>query len=439
MRCTLAAASFAYSFAGVPLAGILDTSTCSEANHLDLVSLVQASASASARRMSRTAVRAGFGPSRDFQESALLADAEQEQDQRQAAQAGHKLPNGVGSPPRAGWNPSMVEYGNWPLLDVPKDGEYSLDYGDTIRSYSTARQDIKILTQLFPNITNGFYIDSHAGEGEHGSNSLLFELVGWRGLLMEPRVMKYMALWAKFRKAWLFMGGISWTTAQMEAGFDVDGLIDMASGHRVPLHPMPSFLHEIGNRKTVDFWALNNGGYEPEVLNTTLNSGFGIEIGVVCVTIHDHLGGRGNETFEMRTRTAHEQKLFEVMQNSSFKYVGGLNPTWVNTLTHHWEFQDAVFVNPSYYEARGLPVPSEIKSAPPAALVQQDQLSLVEAEHIAWDEGPTHEEESALINEYIRRSKEDAKVEETVPKAHRVREEGYLWGSEFHWKDPRHM
>ncbi|CAK0845748.1 unnamed protein product [Prorocentrum cordatum] len=434
MRCVLVAASAASSLAGVPLGGILDASACRGAAHLDQVSLVQASASA--KRMSRTAVRGGFGPSREFQGAALLEDAEQE------AQGGHKqkLPDGVASPPQAGWNPSMVEYGNWPLLDVPKDGEYSLDHGDTIRSYSWARQDVKILTQLFLNITNGFYIESHAGEGEHGSNSLLFELVGWRGLLMEPRVMTYMALWAKFRKAWLFMGGVSWTTTQMEAGFDVNGLIDMANGHRVPVHPLPSFLHEMGNRKTVDFWALNNGGYEPEVLNTTLNSGYGIEIGVVCATIHDHLDGKGNESWEMRTRAATEQLLFEIMQNASFQYVGGLNPTWVNTIAQRWEYQDAVFVNPSYFVTRGLPVPSGIKSAPPPPLTQeQDQLSLVEAEHVAWDEGHTHEEESALIGDYIRRSKQDAASDETVPKAHRVREEGYLWGSEFNWKDPRHM
>jgi len=333
----------------------------------------------------------------------------------------------------------MAEYGVWPILDVPKDGEYSLDHGDTIRSYSSARQDIKILTQLFPNVTGGFYIESHAGEGEHGSNSLLFELVGWRGLLMEPRIMKYMALWAKFRKAWLFMGGISWTTAQMQAGFDADGLIDMASGHRVPVHPMPSFLQEIGNRKTVDFWALNNGGYEPEVLNTTLNSGYGLEIGVVCVTMHDHLGGRGNETWEIRTRAATEQLLFEVMQKSSFLYVGGLTPTWVNTLAPRWEYQDAVFVNPSYYLARGLLVPSVIKSAPPASLTQPDQLSLVEAEHVAWDEGHTPEEESAILADYIRRSKEAAAVDDTAPRAHRVAEEGFLWGSDAAWRDPRHM
>lgn len=381
-------------------------------------------------------------PSEDFQGSALVGGRERGQDAHaQASRGSHeqRMPYGVSSPPQANWNPVMGEYGNFPLMDVPKDMPYSLDGGNTIRSYSVAKQDTKILTQLLPNITNGFYIDSNAGDGEHGSNTLLFELLGWRGVLTEPRTYWYLNLWSKFRKAWLFMGSISPNTEHVQLGFDTYGQINMASGHRVHAHPLPSFLSEIGARKTVDFWSLDTGGYEPEVLNTTLNSGYGIEVGVVCVTMHDHLGGVGNETWELRTRLQAEQLLSEIMQKASFTYVGGLNPVWVNTLIGRYEYRDAVFVNPSYYASRGLPVPTQIKSAPPVSTEEEGQeLSLLQTDNAEWDEGYTHEEEVTILVDYIQRSREAAVVDEPVPKAHRG-EETALPGSNDVWVDPRTM
>jgi len=443
MRCTLFAAACTCSSAGV----LLGVGTRGEVHRLDQVSLAQA----------KVRVRAGFQESEEFLGSAFQ---EGKQDKAQgalmhkASQAGTahgKLPFGVASPPGDGlagnWNPSMEQYGNWPYLDVPKDGEYSLDHGDTIRSYSPAKQDIKILTQLFQNVTNGFYVESHAGDGEHGSNSLLFELVGWRGLLMEPRIFRYIAMWGKFRKAWLFMGGVSPTSGNLKVGFDINGDIDMLSGHMVHTHPMPSFLEEIGNRKTIDFWSLNNGGYEPEVLNMTLNpsSGYNLEVGVICVTMNHRLSGRGSDPWSvLRSRDDTEELLFQTMHNLSWNYLGGLNPKWINTIVPRWYWQDAVFVNPQYFIARGLPVPTTIKSAPPSRLEEPDQLSLAQTPSHedsiidTWDEGYTHEQEAVIIVDYIRRSKEDATPDDTVPKAHRV-EEQWLWGAEHQWSDPRHM
>jgi len=423
VRCALAAASSACSFAGGPPTGNVD--------HLDQVSFLQTESKRHHGDQAR--VRSQFMPSRVF-----LGSASQEGRVRVARDAHvQRLPRGVSSPPGENWNPAMGEYGSAPLMDVPKDVPYSLDFGNTIRSYSSAKQDTKILTQLFPNITNGFYIDSNAGDGEHGSNTLLFELLGWRGVLTEPRPYWYMNMWSKFRKAWLFMGSISPNTEHVQIGFNANGQIDMASGHRVHAHPLPSFLSEIGDRKTVDFWSLNTGGYEPEVLNTTFNSGYSIEIGVVCVTMHDNLGGRGNETWELRTRLQAEQLVAEIMQKASFSYVGGLNAVWVNTFVKRWEYQDAVFVNPSYFTARGLPVPTQIKAPPPLSTEEDEgQLSLLQTEHAEWDEGYTHEEEVAILVDYSERSRAAAAVDETVPKAHRG-EETALPGSEDAWVDPR--
>merc|ERR1719183_148522 len=159
MRCTLFAAAFACSFAWVPL----DIGTYGGGDCLDQVSLAQVKAKAKVR------VKAAFQESEEFlgsafQEGKGKAHDAQAQKAHQEGTAQGKLPYGVASPPGGSpggnWNPSMEQYGNWPYLEVPKDGEYSLDYGDTIRSYSPAKQDIKILTQLFQNITNGFYVES---------------------------------------------------------------------------------------------------------------------------------------------------------------------------------------------------------------------------------------------------------------------------------------
>merc|ERR1719162_1320887 len=91
------------------------------------------------------------------------------------------------------------------------------------------------------------------------------------------------------------MGGVSPTRDAMQVGFDINGDIDMLSGHMVHTHPMPSFLEEMGNRRTIDFWSLNNGGYELEAINTTLHpsSGYHLEVGVICATMNHRLSGRG--------------------------------------------------------------------------------------------------------------------------------------------------
>eukprot|EP00959_Pyramimonas_sp_CCMP1952_P236404 4940216-Pyramimonas_sp.AAC.1 len=56
------------------------------------------------------------------------------------------------------------------------------------------------------------------------------------------------------------------------------------------------------------------------------------------------------------------------MHNASFNYIGGLDAYWINYVEPRFHYNDHVWVNPAYFEKRGLPVPTWCKSAPPPAL-----------------------------------------------------------------------
>jgi len=299
-----------------------------------------------------------FQPSAEFQARAEAGEG-----------AKAELPWGIGTP-RTGDNWVVHEWSSLHMLDVPHWGEYSLETGDNIQTFSSAWQDVKLITQVLENVTNGFYLDTHAGDGETNSYTLLLEVTGWRGLLIEPQVYEFATLWSKMRKGWLFLGCISPTGNATKIGFDTDGVIDMMSGHMIHAYNIPTFLEEMGGRKTIDFWSVHNGHYEAEVLNDTFfGSGKNIEFGVVLVRFDGRRSGRGFQSFvEARSKDATEELVFEIMHNASFNYIGGLDAYWINYVEPRFHYMDHVWVNPAYFEKRGIPVPTWCKSAPPPAL-----------------------------------------------------------------------
>ncbi|CAK0902186.1 unnamed protein product [Prorocentrum cordatum] len=337
-----------------------------------------------------------------------------------AVETSHELPWGVGSP-RTGDNVAVNEYSAMPSVDVPKWVEYSLEQGDTLTSFSSAKQDVKLLTQVLMNVTNGFYLDTNAMDGETSSNTLLLELLGWRGLCVEPRTYWYMELWSKFRKAWLFLGALSPHENATKLGFNYDGEVDELSGHQVHAYPLKTFLQEMGGRKTIDFWNLRSGGYEAEILNETLfHSGSFIEFGVILVTFDGRRSARGSQDYvQARSRDEAEGLIFDLLHNASFKYIGGLDPYWINTVEPRYGFKDAVFVNPTYFVARNIALPTSVKGPPPPTLPGFSP-SHPWAGFSSWEEGFTHSEEVSLIGKYIKASKQDASLIEPVPKANRV-------------------
>ncbi|CAK0893152.1 unnamed protein product [Prorocentrum cordatum] len=358
-----------------------------------------------------------FQPSAEFQaEGAVDASGRQSQGYSQ----GSELPWGVGSP-RTGDSLPIAHYSAMPFMDFPKEIEYSLETGDNVQSFSSASQDVKLITQVLENVTNGFYLDSNGGDGEKNSNTLLLELTGWRGLILEPRVYEFVTLWGKFRKAWLFLGAMSPHENATKIGFAQDGTIDMLSGHKIHAYALPRFLEEMGGRRSIDFWSLSTGGYEAEVLNETLlNSGKNIEIGVILVKFDGRRTGRGDQSFvQARSKDDTEELVFEIMHNASFKYIGGLDAYWINYVEPRFHYKDAVFVNPSYFQVRDIPTPQSIKAAPPPPLsyplADHDWLGFS-----SWDSGYSADEEVQRITAYMEKAKRDATAAEPVAKAHRV-------------------
>ncbi|CAK0909620.1 unnamed protein product [Prorocentrum cordatum] len=158
--------------------------------------------------------------------------------------------------------------------------------------------------------------------------------------------------------------------AGRQLGFDTQGVLDMLSGHQIHAYNLPTFMEELGGRKTIDFWAVHNGHYEAEVLNETFfYSGKNIEFGVVLVRFDGRRSGRGYQWFaQHRSKDETEELIFEIMHNASFNYIGGLDAYWINYVEPRFHYNDHVWVNPAYFEKRGLPVPTWCKSAPPPAL-----------------------------------------------------------------------
>jgi len=292
-----------------------------------------------------------------------------EEFQRNGEGEGAELPWGVGTP-RTGDSWVVDEYSALHMLDVPHWVEYSLETGDNVQTFCNAWQDVKLISQVLENVTNGFYLDTHGGDGETNSYTLLLELAGWRGLIIEPQVYEFATLWSKMRKAWLFLGCISPTGNATKIGFDTEGVVDMESGHMIHAYSIKTFMEEMGGRKTIDFWAVHNGHYEAEVLNETLfGTGKNFEFGVVLVRFDGRRTGRGYQPWAVhRSKDATEELIFEIMHNASFNYVGGLDAYWVNYVEPRFHYMDHVWVNPAYFERRGLPIPAWCKSAPPPKL-----------------------------------------------------------------------
>merc|ERR1712087_782254 len=107
--------------------------------------------------------------------------------------------------------------------------------------------------------------------------------------------------------------------------------------------------------------------------------------------------------------------------NASMKYIGGLGAYWVNHVTPRYFYKDAVFINPYYFEKRGIPTPQVIKAAPPPPLKYPlgDQ-SVHPSDLPEWDFGYTRDEEVAKVAAYFKKSRVDAAPKEDAPKAHRT-------------------
>merc|ERR1719240_424327 len=87
--------------------------------------------------------------------------------------------------------------------------------------YGQWGQDM-LLYPILSQISNGFFVESGAFDGEEGSNTLLYEMKGWRGLLVEPGRLNFATLQQKHRRAYAFNGALSPTRKMEMLTFEED-------------------------------------------------------------------------------------------------------------------------------------------------------------------------------------------------------------------------
>jgi len=362
-----------------------------------------------------------FMPSEEFLSSGEVQRTEHGEELRQEQGQGQRLPWGIHNPCKSNW---AVHQGcGMPGLNFPVAGiEYSMEAAGNIQSFSKNKEDLKFMCQVLDNVTNGFYLDTQGGNGEQPSNTMLLELAGWRGLIMEHDVYNYAELWGKMRKAWLFLGSMSPHENATKVGWDVYDSINENSGRQLHAYPIQAYIAEMGGLKTVDFWNLHSGCFEAEILNETLlHSGSHVEFGVVLVTFCGRTTGLGDSQWvQARSRSDTETLIFQIFSDAGFNFLGGLDARFNDEQIASYEYGSILFVNPEYFTGRGLPVPTAVKAAAPLQTASLHQGTSWQSVVDNWDEGLTHDQEVDCISDYIRRSRAASASTEAIPYAHRI-------------------
>jgi hypothetical protein len=222
-------------------------------------------------------------------------------------------------------------------LTPPSNEPYHLASPNT-KSYSQAGQDLT-LQPILQKLGKGFFVEAGAKDGEESSNTLFYEKLGWTGLLVEPNPVYTNKYPGKHRKSYYFKGCLSPTPHEQTLQFQIapggtSHLSDSGS-YQVLAEPLQDLMQSIG-RKTVDFWSLDVEGSEATVLKATDFTK--VEVGVLLV--------------EMNKNPTNNDGIKEVLDKDGFVDMGhtngGVGAGWL----------DQIFVNPKYFAARGLALPT---------------------------------------------------------------------------------
>jgi FkbM family methyltransferase len=221
--------------------------------------------------------------------------------------------------------PSMANYHLW-----KPDEEW----------FSQIGQDKRLANLL--NSTAGFFIESGAADGELNSNTLHFEKKGWTGLLVEPHPQTFQTLLGKNRKAHAYNGALStardYGTLYLDvadcAGYSGDGeCSQVVNGNgnttiEVQVAPLEELLTCL-EQSTVDFWSLDVEGVEGAILKSFPFEH--VEMGVLLI--------------EMNKAEDNNKQIEQVMESNGFQECG------------RTAF-DRIYVNPLYFNKRGLQIPA---------------------------------------------------------------------------------
>ncbi|XP_046401278.1 uncharacterized protein LOC124167334 [Ischnura elegans] len=134
------------------------------------------------------------------------------------------------------------------------------------------------IREVLKNMTNGFFVEAGALDGETRSNTLYMEKeLGWKGLLVEADPLNFAQLITRNRRAWSTPICLSTKPHPMKVSFKQQANVGKISNHEVgasiPGHvdvqclPLYSLLLAL-NVSTVHYFSLDVEGFELEVLQT---------------------------------------------------------------------------------------------------------------------------------------------------------------------------
>jgi len=268
--------------------------------------------------------------------------------------------------------PSMAAHARNLHIIPPASRNYNLDEHSVKKPYASEWGQDRLLEPLFNGKKDGFFVEAGAMDGEGASNTLFFEMQGWSGLLVEPNPYAFDQIQKKNRKAFSYHGCLSNSRDIEDSTFFDGGWMGMDhQGDAVykkdqpynvtcaPLQNLLGSIHPGFHRHTVDLWSLDIEGAEPAVLeNTDFHQ---VEVGVLIIEWQADAPSKDKDYKRMQA----------VLDREGFQYVGSSyysggfrNPRNRTTPCNQWVQLDRVFVNPKYFEARDLKVPTELPKNP---------------------------------------------------------------------------
>lgn len=172
------------------------------------------------------------------------------------------------------------------------------------------------------------------------SNTILYESLGWKGLLIEPGPAA-LDIASKHRKAWVFHGALSPTGKSSTFGLTLEGPFshyDASAAVKVRAEPLRKILAAVEpSVKRVDFWSLDIEGSECDVLTSTDFEK--LQVGILLI--------------EMNKSDENNRCIKQVMEQNGFRDLG-------STHDKHGGVLDHAFINEAYAKELNLTIPEVI-------------------------------------------------------------------------------
>lgn len=163
---------------------------------------------------------------------------------------------------------------------------YQLDF--KMKYYSQYGQDEYLLNEIFPNKTDGYYVDIGANDGISLSNTKKMEELGWNGICIEPHPKRFSELLQNRRCLcyntavsdkndlldFLCVEGYSQMLSGILENYDkrhldrIENEINLYGGEKSIIKVQSRRFSEIVNKVNIDYVSIDVEGSELNILNS---------------------------------------------------------------------------------------------------------------------------------------------------------------------------